>query len=355
MSTSRRRVLDSIGGVALGSTLSLFLQSGRSRAATAPSPPRSLDALNQTIRSSFSALRGEKAFLMRSPAFSASASGASASGAQTTAAWQQGLNPSQPLFCGSSFKVYVLAEFLRQLESGKVSLQEQLPVNDSVRFLSSLVLENVSGTIPASVALEAMIMHSDNTATDMVLKRIGADNVRGLIASLGLPDTRIPTSTRQFFSYLLGAPAGVDLGWQGVNKALEASGTQTRPIINDQETMVGSPADFVRFYSRALQGELFRTSSSLKEFRRILGLPPAITVLDLPRAHLFLKGGSLDFAPDYVMSLAGGMRLCNGRWITFSFQQNWKDTDPAAAKATIQTFIDTIAGIFRAAAGFFAG
>jgi beta-lactamase class A len=172
MSTSRRRVLDSIGGVALGSTLSLFLQSGRSRAATAPAPPRSLDALNQTIRSSFSALRGEKAFLMRSPAFSASASGASASstsasGAQTTAAWQQGLNPSQPLFCGSSFKVYVLAEFLRQLESGKVSLQEQLPVNDSVRFLSSLVLENVSGTIPASVALEAMIMHSDNTATDM--------------------------------------------------------------------------------------------------------------------------------------------------------------------------------------------
>lgn len=147
----------------------------------------------------------------------------------------------------------------------------------------------------------------------------------------------------------------MDLGWQGVNKALEASGTQTRPIINDQETMVGSPADFVRFYSRALQGELFRTSSSLKEFRRILGLPPAITVLDLPRAHLFLKGGSLDFAPDYVMSLAGGMRLCNGRWITFSFQQNWKDTDPAAAKATIQTFIDTIAGIFRAAAGFFSG
>lgn len=75
----------------------------------------------------------------------------------------------------------------------------------------------------------------------------------------------------------------------------------------------------------------------------------------MPRAQLFLKGGSLDFTPDQVMSLAGGTRLCNGRWITFSFQQNWQDTDPTAAKATVQTFVDTIASILRAAAGFFEG
>ncbi|MCP9884874.1 serine hydrolase [Synechococcus sp. ATX 2A4] len=350
MSPSRRFVIDSIGGVALGSALSMLLQTGRSHAATAPAPSGSIDALNQTILTSFKGLRGEKGFLMQSPA-----PGAAGPGAGATAAWEQGLNPGRPLFCGSSFKVYVLAEFLRQLESGKVSLQEQLPVNDSVRSLSSEVLENVSGTIPASVALEAMIMHSDNTATDLVMQRIGAGSVRALIASLGLPDTRIPTSTRQFFSYLLGAPVGVDLGWQGVKKALDDSGTQTRPIINDQETMVGSPADFVRFYSMALQGELFSSPSSLIAFRRILALPPAITVLDVPRAHLFLKGGSLDFTPDQVMSLAGGMRLCNGRWITFSFQQNWQDTDPAAAKATVQTFVDTIAAILQAAAGFFGG
>ena len=44
--------------------------------------------------------------------------------------------------------------------------------------------------------MEAMVVHSDNTATDMVLKETGADAVRRFIASIGLKKTMIPDSTR---------------------------------------------------------------------------------------------------------------------------------------------------------------
>jgi len=47
-----------------------------------------------------------------------------------------------------------------------------------------------------------MIAYSDNTATDLATRTVGADRVRALIAQLGLSAIRIPDSTRIFFSYL---------------------------------------------------------------------------------------------------------------------------------------------------------
>src|SRR5688500_20389594 len=40
--------------------------------------------------------------------------------------------------------------------------------------------------------MEAMILRSDNTATDMMFKVAGADNVRAFIASAGLANTLVP-------------------------------------------------------------------------------------------------------------------------------------------------------------------
>ena len=55
-------------------------------------------------------------------------------------------------------------------------------------------------------ALEAMISHSDNTATDMVLRHVGAERVQAFVEAIGLRQTRIPTSTRQFIGYVAGLP-----------------------------------------------------------------------------------------------------------------------------------------------------
>ncbi|WP_433969830.1 serine hydrolase [Tunturiibacter gelidiferens] len=63
---------------------------------------------------------------------------------------------------------------------------------------------NLIGKVSERTALEAMIMHSDNTGTDMCLKHVGPEKVRQFVASAGLKSCMIPESTRALFGYLLG-------------------------------------------------------------------------------------------------------------------------------------------------------
>ncbi|MGY6530214.1 MAG: serine hydrolase [Cyanobacterium sp.] len=235
------------------------------------------------------------------------------------------LNSTMPLFCGSSFKVYVLTEFLRQMEMGEVSLNDQILIDDSIRTLSSPVFSDLSGKTTASVALEAMMMHSDNTATDALLNYVKVENVRQLIEEIGLENTIIPDNTRIFFSYLLGAENGEDLGWQEVSEAIDNPISVTRNIINNQQTMLSSPADFVKFYQSALQGQFFQKSETLTLFKRILTLPKILDTF-IPQGALgYVKGGSISFNPQYALSLAGGVSFSNNHWAYYSFLLNWND------------------------------
>src|SRR5689334_10055990 len=79
-------------------------------------------------------------------------------------------------------KTFVLAQYLRDVEAGLLSEEEQLAIDDGVRTLASPVFLNLAGTTLARSVLEAMITHSDNIATG----KIGADRVRALIAQAGL-------------------------------------------------------------------------------------------------------------------------------------------------------------------------
>src|SRR5262245_50565757 len=127
-------------------------------------------------------------------------------------AWSVERDPDLPLFVASAIKFWVLAEYLRQVEAATATLEEHLPVDDRIWSVISPVLmddppdNGVSGIIQARVALEAMIGHSDNTATDIALKRATPDAVRAFLASIGLAHSRIPDSTRQFFGYIAGSP-----------------------------------------------------------------------------------------------------------------------------------------------------
>jgi beta-lactamase class A len=293
--------------------------------------------LSDRIVTAFDQLPGKKALKFLAPA------------SQNSPEWSANLNPDPPLFCGSSFKAYVLAEFLRQVKAGKLSLQEQLSLDDAVYSLSSSVFNppNLAGKVTAQTVLEAMISHSDNTATDMALKRVGAEQVRQFITEIGLKNTRIPTSTRQFFAYIFGDPNWQTISWDKLNELANAAKSPypSRPIINDTETMVCSPSDFVSFYSRALQGQFFKQPATLAKFRAILSLADAIALTMPLGASAFLKGGSIDAPPDYVLSVAGGMWV-NNRWVYFSLINNWQAANSSAAAPTIQKYIATAKQIF---------
>ncbi len=181
---------------------------------------------------------------------------------------QLAYHPNRFLFTASAYKTFVLGQYLCDVEAGLLSEDEQLVIDDSVRMISSPVFFKLAGTTQARSVLDAMIAYSDNTATDLATGKVGADRVRALLAQLGLSSIRIPDSTRRFFSYLLGAPAGVDLGWPGVEETAQNLPGILQPPLNAVITLAGSVRDFVSWYEQALQGTVFSKPETLRAFKR---------------------------------------------------------------------------------------
>ena len=144
-------------------------------------------------------------------------------------------NSAQRLFVGSAIKTFILAQCLRALEAGQLSEDDQHAIDDAVRSPSSPVFLNLTGTTTLRSVLEAMIAHSDNTATDVALALVGPDRVRDLVRQAGLGSTRVPDSTRRLVSYLAGAEPGTDLGWTQLQRLL-AGGPAPAPCARRSTT-----------------------------------------------------------------------------------------------------------------------
>ena len=67
------------------------------------------------------------------------------------------------------------------VDAGEARLTDLLRLDSTVWSLSSPVLTPLPGTVSGQInvrsALDAMISRSDNTATDIVLNRVGAERV----------------------------------------------------------------------------------------------------------------------------------------------------------------------------------
>jgi beta-lactamase class A len=250
-------------------------------------------------------------------------------------------NASAQLFIGSAFKTYVLCEALRQADSPAVVdtiTARQLALNESVWSPDSASFNppHLSGNVSERTTMEAMILHSDNTATDMMLKLVGPDNVRRFIASIGLESTMIPDSTRIFFGYLLGAKNYKTFTWNDVVAAEKANSPIVHSPLNNVETLASSADDMVSYYSRCLQGAFFKHPETLNQFREILAMGDVIWLLPMPLGvTAFAKGGSIDVPGFHALCVPGGMFFDN-RWVYFCMTINWyapAESDPATVSA----------------------
>jgi len=80
-----------------------------------------------------------------------------------------------------------------------------------------------------------------------------------------LETTLIPDSTRRFFSYNVGAPLGVDIGWSGVKKVMKSGHSlgPPRAPLNHRVTLASSADDLVSHYKHALAGAFFASPRPL--------------------------------------------------------------------------------------------
>jgi beta-lactamase class A len=193
-----------------------------------------------------------------------------------------------------------------------------------------------------------MISHSDNLATDAAMLKVGADRVRALVAEAGLGSTLIPDSTRRFLSYILGAPAGVDLGWPGVHEARQNPPGPLRPPLNTVETLASTASDMVSWYEQALRGTFFTNPETLTEFKRIQAMADAIAKVVPPDTAAYAKGGSIEFNNFNCLCVPGQMVVRGQTPVTFCFTVNWPGPDsgfPAVAAAYAKAVGDILLAV----------
>lgn len=308
-------------------TLAAF---GGARMPLAAAQAATQDGLSAEILQIFASLPGEKGLRLWAPPDAG------------RPAWEVSSNAAQPFFIASAFKSIVLAEYLRQLEESldptdiaslreqlAVQLDEDLTLDESVFSPGSPAMNPPSllGELTTQTVMEAMIAQSDNTATDMALRRTGPERVRELITSLGLTQTHIPDSTRQFFGYVFGAPDWQDLSWDELLTIAQDDPYPHRPLLNDEITMGSSADDLVAFYSHVFQGGLFRYPETLACYRGFLSLANTIALSMPLGVNAFAKSGwggarSGGEPSEGVSSMAGAVFVQN-RWVYFAQVINW--------------------------------
>jgi len=129
------------------------------------------------------------------------ASGAEVAVAMRTLDGKQELfiDPDKTFHAASTMKVPIMIELFRQAKAGTLTLDEQLPIKNefhsivdgSVYQLSvgddsdAEVYKNVGKTMSLRDLCEAMITVSSNFAANLLIERVGAENVRRTVHRLG--------------------------------------------------------------------------------------------------------------------------------------------------------------------------
>ena len=94
----------------------------------------------------------------------------------------------------SSIKIAVLAELYRQAQAGKLKLSDLYTVQSNDLVPDSYIMGGLTPGITRITLRDLatmMVAVSDNSATNVLIDRVGMENVNALMDSLGLPHTRL--------------------------------------------------------------------------------------------------------------------------------------------------------------------
>ncbi len=98
-----------------------------------------------------------------------------------------GILPDDPVRTASTIKLAIMVECFAEAAEGKLNWTEPLKITDDEKVSGTgLVQDFIDGDeLPMRDMLDLMIVVSDNTATNLILNRIGGDAVNARMAQLG--------------------------------------------------------------------------------------------------------------------------------------------------------------------------
>ncbi|MBI2404555.1 MAG: serine hydrolase, partial [Gemmatimonadetes bacterium] len=101
----------------------------------------------------------------------------------------------------SVIKIPIMMLAHRDAEAGRLNLDQRYVIRpEDLRRGSGLLQTFAPGLAPTYRDLiSQMIITSDNTATDLLIRRLGLDRVNQMLADLGYRETRLKTTTGELF------------------------------------------------------------------------------------------------------------------------------------------------------------
>lgn len=189
------------------------------------------------------------------------------------------INGDRPFPMASAYKIPILVEVFRQAEAKKFSLDDRVQLAESDRTLGSGILTLMSpGLSPTIKDLATlMIILSDNQATDILLNKVGAENVTATMRALGLKNIRVDRTTfemiRDYLALMDDTAAGKSKE-QLMNRPRLDTATPERVSQADAafakiEKDVASPLDMARLLEKIVKGEA-ASEASCRQMMTIL-------------------------------------------------------------------------------------
>lgn len=109
---------------------------------------------------------------------------------QTNETWTW--NAEKSFYAASLIKVPIMMAVYREAHLGNLSLSEQLPLRAEDQVGGSGVLQHLSPglSLPIQDLVTLMIIQSDNTATNMLIDRVGHSAIRETMSQVGMKNSR---------------------------------------------------------------------------------------------------------------------------------------------------------------------
>ncbi|WP_241154404.1 serine hydrolase [Staphylospora marina] len=109
---------------------------------------------------------------------------------QTGTRWT--VNEDRLFYAASLIKVPIMAAVYREEAAGRLTLEEEWPLSLEDQVGGSGILQHLSPGIrlPIRDLVTLMIIQSDNTATNMLIRRVGTETIRKTMVELGMRHSR---------------------------------------------------------------------------------------------------------------------------------------------------------------------
>lgn len=250
------------------------------------------------------------------------------------------VDSGRPLALGSAFKLYILAELISEVESGKRHWSDVVPLDSASRSLPSGVLQRWPVGTPMTIEALAILMisQSDNTAADQLLHLLGRERVESRQREVGNTHfaQNIPfVTTREMFA--LKTPADSAL----LRRYLAGSTSVRRDVLSEiaRQPYAEIAPDFSKGPVAIDSVEWFASASDLARTmlwirnhtatgpaaaaRAVLAVNPGLNWPAGNWPYVGFKGGS----EPGVLDLSFLLRRADGQW--FVLTATWNNPDKA--------------------------